>query len=218
MRRGCLLLLLIPAVTTPALADDREKAEKQIRMITAMARDAQARSIVSRSIADRFKVSRLQLTGERKTYKLNYGSLFLAHELSGTSLDLIVAGLRQRKPVIEIAGERKANWKQIASNAKKMNDTITDNIYKHFLHSKPDQDRDLEEHYNPDADLVAADSDSTPEEISHAQRDYIFWRNLAAPPSDRAADRNNPVSHDYKETRDNIGYTHGTVAPGSPGH
>jgi hypothetical protein len=218
MRRGCLLSLLITALLLPAFADDREKAEKQIRMTTAMARDAQARSIISRTLADRFKVSRLQLTGERKTYKLNYGSLFLAHELSGSSLDLIVTGLREHKPVLQIADETKANWKRIASDAKRFHDAISDNIYKHFLNSKRDQDRDLEEHYNPDADLIAADSDSTPEEIARAQQDYIFWRNLAAPPSDRAADSSNPVSHDYKETRDNIGYTHGTVAPGSPGH
>jgi hypothetical protein len=61
--------------------DDLPKAEKQIRMITVMSRDHIARSIISRTFADTFNVQRSQLVAERKSLGLNYGGLFLVHEL-----------------------------------------------------------------------------------------------------------------------------------------
>ena len=58
MRVLYLTILLLGAAVLPALADDQEKAEKQIRMMTAISRDDTARSIVSRNFADVFKIQR----------------------------------------------------------------------------------------------------------------------------------------------------------------
>jgi len=49
-----------------------------------------------------------------------------------------------------------------------MNTSISAAIYKHFLHSKPDEERDRLEHYNPSTDPVRADADVTTDELSKA--------------------------------------------------
>ena len=49
MRAVSLIILLLAFTAIPALASDLEKAEKQIRMMTALSRDDTARSIVSRT-------------------------------------------------------------------------------------------------------------------------------------------------------------------------
>jgi hypothetical protein len=148
---------------------------------------------------------------------LSYGNFFVVRELlqSGAQLNQIVAQLRSRKTVLEIGAASNANWKRISDDAKKMNNRINDSIYKHFLHSKPDEERDKLEHYNPSADLVRADADVTNEEILNAYREFIFWRDQAAPLTGGQADNRSPVSHTYEQTRDNIAVTHGDTPPGS---
>lgn len=192
-----------------AYADDQEKAEKQIRMMTAMSRDDTARAIISRTFADAFKMQRKQLVAQRKSLGLNYGGLFLAHQLasSGMRVEQVAAQLRAHGGLREIGG---VDWRHIANEAKKMNSRITDGIYKHFLHSKPDEERDKLEHYNSSYDLIRADADSTPDEILNAQKTYVFWRNLAAPMSDGQADRSTPVGQSYEQHREDIAVTHGT--------
>ncbi len=69
------ILLLAPSVIR-AHADDQEKAERQINMMTALSRDEIVRSIVSRTFADVFKVARSQLLAERRALGLNYGARF----------------------------------------------------------------------------------------------------------------------------------------------
>jgi len=88
MRALYLAILLIAPSVISARADDQEKAEKQIRMMTATSWDDTGRSIVSRIFADVFKVPRSQLLAERRAQGLSYGSLFLAHELisSGSTM------------------------------------------------------------------------------------------------------------------------------------
>jgi len=216
MRVLYLTILLLGAAALPALADDQEKAEKQIRMMTAISRDDTARSIVSRTFADVFKVQRPLLVAERRSLGLNYGSLFLAHELvlSGSSMQQISGHLRANKTLLEIANSSSANWKRIESDAKKMNDRINKSIYKHFLHSEGDKRRDLEDHYVASADLIRADADSTPAEIQKAQSDYVWWRNLAAPPSDDPADRSTPLGKSYEQSREDVAITHGNTPSG----
>ncbi len=211
MRRGYLVILLLLVAAAASLADDQEKARKQIRMITAMSRDETARSIVSRTFSDVFKLERPQLIAERKSMGLNYGALFLVHELtpSGSSMAQIAAQFRQRNNRFDIVNASGADWKRIAADAKKMNARISDNIYKHFLHPKPDKERDLLDHYDPAVDLVRADVDCTPEEIQKAQTEYIFRRNLAAPRTDGAANPSTPLGKSYQQTRENIAITHG---------
>ena len=82
MRRASWYLAALLAMVGCAWASDQEKAEKQIRMMTAMSRDDTARSIISRTFADVFKMQRPQMVVERKNLGLNYGGLFLAHELA----------------------------------------------------------------------------------------------------------------------------------------
>jgi hypothetical protein len=218
MRRGCLAIIVAVAALVPAYADDREKAEKQMRMITAMSRDNIARSLINHTFAEVFKVERKQLIAERKSMGLSYGNLFLMHELisSGTSMQQIADGIHAHRTLVEIAEASKPNWKNVASEAKKMNNRINDCIYKHFLHGEADTERDKLDHYNPVADFIRADLDATSEEIAKAQTEYIFWRHLAAPKSGGEANLNDPVARDYKQARDDIGVTHGNSSPGSP--
>jgi hypothetical protein len=216
MRRGCFVLFFAAvAAVAPALADDQEKAEKQARMMTAMSRDDTARSIVSRTFADVFKVERPQLVAERRSLGLNYGSLFLMHELvaSGSSTQEIAAQLRLHKTMFEIANTFHADWKRIVSDAKKMNSRIDDNIYKHFLSSGKDKDkeRDLLDHYTPAVDLVRADGDATPEEIQRAQTEYVFRRDLSGPKPGGAAERSDAVNTSYEQKREAIVINHGEV-------
>jgi hypothetical protein len=189
-------------------------------MMTAMSRDDTARAIISRTFSDVYKVERSQLTAERKSLGLNYGALFLAHEmvLSGSSTQDISAQLRLHKTMAEIANASRADWKRIASDAKKMNARISDGIYKHFLHPDPDKARDKLDQYNPAADLVRADADATREELLKAQAEYVFQRNLASPKSDGTVNADNPATRSYQQARDDIAATHGTTSPGSAPH
>lgn len=211
-------LTILLLVALPVLADDQEKAEKQIKMMTALSRDEIARSIISRTFADVFKVSRGQLLAERRSIGLNYGSLFLAHELalSGASMEQITGQLRASKTLLEIANSSSADWKRIASDAKKMNNRINKGIYKHYLHSEGDKQRELEDHYVASTDLIRADTQSTPDEILKARDDYMFWRNLAAPKNVGQVDTTNAAVENYNKARDEIAATHGTTNPSTP--
>jgi len=104
------ILILVPSVL-PAVASDQKKAEKEINMMTALSRDEIVRSIVSRTFADVFKVPRSQLLAERRSLGLNYGSLFLAHELvlSGSSMQQILAQRRSNKTLAEVANSAGAD-------------------------------------------------------------------------------------------------------------
>src|SRR5215467_10313918 len=112
MRRDALYAAIFLCAAAFAYADDREKAEKQIRMMTAMSRDDTARSIVSRTFADSFKLQRPQMIIERRNLGLNYGGLFLAQELvqSGTQINQIVEQLRAHKGMMEIANILNGDW------------------------------------------------------------------------------------------------------------
>jgi len=217
--RSLAIFFVITAAAT-AFAGDQQKAEKQVRMMTAMSRDDTARAIISRTFSDVFKIERSQLTAERKSLGLNYGALFLAHEmiLSGSNMQDISAQLRLHKTMPEIANASRADWKRIASDAKKMNARISDGIYKHFLHPDPDKARDKLDQYNPAADLVRADADATREELLKAQNEYVFQRNLASPKSDGTVSADNPATRSYQQARDDIAATHGTTSPGSTPH
>lgn len=218
MRALYLAILLVAPSALPALAADQEKAEKQIKMMTAISRDEIVRSIVSRTFSDVFKVSRSQLLAERRSLGLNYGSLFLAHELVlfGSSMQEISAQRHANRTLVEVANSSGADWKRIEADAKKMNDRINKGIYKHFLHDEGDKQREVEDHYIASADLIRADTESTPDEIQRAQVDYMFWRNLAAPKNVGQVDTTNAVVENYNKARDAVAATHGTTNPSTP--
>jgi len=218
MRRVVVCATVLISLSSLVYADDKEKekAEKQIRMMTAMSRDDTARSIISRTFADSFKMQRAAMVVERRNLGLNYGSLFLMQELleSGMRMEQIVEQLRARKSVLAITNATHADWRRIAADAKKMNNRIDDAIYKHFLHTKPDEARDKLDHYNPRQDLVRADADATPDDVMKAQSEYVFWRNQAAPLSGGQADASTPIGQTYQQTREDIAITHGNTPPG----
>ena len=228
MKRTWLVLILIFPFAAPGFAQaqeqgpkkskDEQKAERQIRMMTALASDETARGIVSRTFADFFKIDRSQLTAERRALLLNYGDLFLTHELvlCGTPMTRVVTELHAHKDIFEIANSSGADWKRIAAAAKKMNDRINDGIYKHFWHAEADNQRDVKERYVASTDRVPADQEPTLEEVVKARDNYVFWRNLAAPKNAGVVDPGNPAVHDYNKAHDDIAITHGTTSPASP--
>lgn len=179
---GILLVLAAALSAVLAFADDQQKAEKQIRKISAMATDVNARSIVSRSMSDMLKVERNQFERERRAMNLNYGHLFIAHELTASGMKMLDVAMRLQahQTIFQIANEQHVDWKKLADEAKKLNGKIEDNIYKHFLHADADRGRDLSDKYDSTADWVKADTDVTQEEILEAQEIYVRWRDRAA--------------------------------------
>jgi hypothetical protein len=174
-------LLLVSAF---AYSSDQQRAEKLSRRIAAFSVDATARSIVNRTMCDSFNVKRATLLQERRRMNVNYGSLFLAHEymLAGATLDDIATRVKKGKSMLEIGQEQHADWKRIATDAKKFNTRIEDNIYKHFLNTKnteADNVRDVEENYHVDFDWLNADQQVTNEEVVEAAQSFVFWRNHA---------------------------------------
>jgi hypothetical protein len=178
---GVVVLLAILS-TTSVFGEDQQKAAKQIRRITAMAADVTARGIVSRTISDILKIKRDQLMRERRAMNLNYGSLFLAHELTakGTRMLDVALQLQASKSIFEIANQQNVDWKQVAADAKRLNSKVEDNIYNHFLHAKADKDRDIAESYDATLDWVNADADVTQQDLREAQETYVLWRDHAA--------------------------------------
>lgn len=177
MRHPSLVLALIVISSLVVFADDQQKADKEIRKITAMAWDSTSRPVVNRSLSEMFKVPRPQLVNERLELGLNYGSLFLAHELalSGSNMKDIAASLKGGKTIIQISTESNANWKQIAAEAKRLNSKIEDNLYKHFLRSESEK-----ADYDASLDGVKADNDVSKQDVADAQQTFNRWRERAS--------------------------------------
>ncbi len=182
---GLLSLLLVFTTSSAAHGDDRQKAETQTRKIAAMATDKIGRRMVSMGLADCLKLSRSDLVEERRKLGLDYGSFFVARELaaSGTKMTEISAELSAGISIWQIGEERHADWKRIATDAKKLNTRIEDYIYRHFLNKKnevADQQRDLAERYDIGYDAVRTDFNVSQKEMINAQAIYIFWRDQAS--------------------------------------
>ena len=94
-----------------AVADDQQKAEKQLRKISAMAADVNARAIVSRTVADVLNVKRDQLVRERRAMNLSYGEVFLAHQLTakGARMLDIALQLPLRQGIYRVANDQHAD-------------------------------------------------------------------------------------------------------------
>jgi len=173
--------LLAFALAVPAFGDDQQKAQKQLHKITAMATDATGRRIVSMTMADAVGVKRPDLVMERRIMTINYGDLYVAHTLvkSGAKMGDITAQLKAKKTMTDIANDQKADWKQIAADAKKLNGKMEDNLYKHFLNGKSDAERDAADKYDPNIDGIAADNDVSKDEIAEAETTYLAMRDRA---------------------------------------
>jgi hypothetical protein len=182
--RSCAVVVLI-ATSVASFSEDYKNTEKQIRKIMGMATDKTGRRLVSMSMADTFKLPRPALVEERRRSGMDYGSLFVAHQLTadGASMEDLIAQWKASHDIWQIGNEHHANWKKIAADAHKMNTKIEDAIYRHFLNdknTKADDARDLADHYDPMTDGVKADFAVSMDEIAEAQNRYVFWRDHAA--------------------------------------
>jgi hypothetical protein len=168
------VLLFTVALAMAAFADDQEKATKEIKRITSISVDSNMRAIVNRTTADMLKANRLDLVKERQNMNLTYGDLFLAQELaaSGVKMDDIAAQLKSGKTMVDIANANHANWKQINSEAKKLNKKIDDNIEKYFSDTKKQTALNQADDYDPKADKVPADTSISKDEYAEAQSRY----------------------------------------------
>ncbi|SRR5258708_6409285 len=182
---GLLPLLLLLLTSLTAYSDDRERAQKQARKITAMATDKTGRRMVSMGLADSLKLARPELVEERRGVGLDYGSFFVARQLAARAVPMtdIQAGLSAGKSIWQIGDEHNVDWKRIAADAKRLNTRIEDYIYRHFLNKKnelADDARDRAEKYDILHDAVRTDFNVTPQEMADAQALYIFWRDQAS--------------------------------------
>jgi hypothetical protein len=139
------------------------------------------RAIVNRTMADVLKAKRLDLVKERQDMNLNYGGLFLAYQLTaaGAKMDDIAAQLKAGKKIFDIANDDHANWKEINSEAKKLNKKIDDNIEKSFIDSKKQAALNMADDYDAKADKVPADSDISKDEYADAQTRYQHLHDMA---------------------------------------
>jgi hypothetical protein len=168
----------------------QRKTEIETRKITAMSAAPTARDIISATMANQVSIPRMELVRERKEMNLNYGSLFIARQLvnSGADITEITQRLKTGKTIWQVAAEHNTDWRSVASATKKLNSKIQDSIYKYFLHPEVGKQRALTENYNPEADLVPADLDTTREEVQAAHDEYVLWRNRAAATSGHPLD------------------------------
>ena len=211
------LALLALAVSVPAFGDDRQKAEKLLHKVTAMATDGTGRRVVSMSVADMLGAKRPDLVNERRTMGVNYGDLFLAHTLvkGGAKMEDVAGQLKSKKNMADIANEQHADWKQIVSDAKKLNAKIEDNLYKHFVNNKANVERDQADKYDPNFDGVAADNDVSKDEIAEAETTYELWRTRAKKTTGTSLDSSTEKS--AREMRgDPIGKSPGAGAKSTP--
>jgi len=169
-----LIVVIALAIALPAFGDDQEKAQKEIKKITAISTDNNMRSVVNLSMSGMLNVKRLDLVKERQQMNLNYGGLFLAHQLAagGAKMEDIAAQLKAGKNIFDIANDQHANWKQIADAAKKLNKKIDDNMGKWFESSKKQAERDQADDYVSQQDKVAADSEVSKQELADAQNRF----------------------------------------------
>ena len=163
-------IILVLAAAVPAFSDDQKGAEKQIAKIKAMAWDQTAREAVNKSVADTYKLDRNQLIQARRLLNIDYGSMFLLQEISatGVSMDELGGEIKGGKTAVQIANERKVDWKKIQADAKKMNALIEKSLFDQL--GKPNSTKAAETaaHYDPATDGLAVDNEVPADQISEA--------------------------------------------------
>jgi hypothetical protein len=184
---GSIAIFLVLTAALPAFSDDQQKTEKQVNQLTAMATDPTGRRMVSIAMSDLLRVPRPQLVRERRAMNLNYGSLFLAHELTAGGVKMldIALQLQAGKNILQIANGQHADWKQIAADAKMLNRRIDGNLYSHFVNRKHDDERDQADRYEVASDGVPSDNSVSEREVDDARTRYLLWRDRAANGAER---------------------------------
>lgn len=217
-------LLVFPVallIAIPALANDQQKAQKELNKVTALARDFTGRTVVNLSMSQTLNVSRTTLVQERIETGLNYGSLFLASELvkGGATMPDIAAQLKAGKKIADVANDRHADWKTIAEDSKKFNGAVDRNLYKYFLLEKRSPTPAAmktsappvaAEEYDVHHDGVKADADdASDKEIEDAQNRFLMLKDSAA----KAKGDNKTLGL----ADERIGYSDHTQGPGQVG-
>ncbi len=181
MRRIGLVVVAGVLAVLPARADDREKVEKQLNRMTAMASDPTGRRVVGITMADLLNVKRGDLVRLRRQMNLNYGWLFLAHQImsEGMTVEQLADEIKSGKSMIEIANGHHGDWKTILSEAKKLNGKIDRHLYEHFVDPREDRQRDQDDHYNLLTDVAKADEKISREDIDSAADAYTRTRDMA---------------------------------------
>lgn len=181
MKLSCLVVALVALVSLPVLGDDQAKAQKQLERITAMASDLAGRRAVGITMADLLNVKRPDLVRLRKDNNLNYGSLFLAQQLTafGMPSGELEKELKSGKRVVEVANAQRVDWKQVLSEAKKLNGKVERHLFEYFFDSRADHKRDNDEGYSITADSVKADDDVSTEAINSAADAFARARDWA---------------------------------------
>jgi len=172
----CLAISVVFALQAAAHTEGQQKAEKEVRQIAALALDPTARPLVSQTVAEFLKVPRADLVRERRATNLNYGFLFVAHRLatSGTTLAGIATRLHAGKTIWEVGNEQHADWRQIAADAKKLNDRIEAAFYNFFKDGRPDAVRGSSDGYDAAKDSISAAPEGlTKQDIAGAQDTYL---------------------------------------------
>ena len=175
-------LILALAAAVPAFSDDQKNAEKQIAKIKAMAWDQTARDAVNKSVAETYKLDRNQLIQARRLINVDYGSMFLLQEIAagGVSIDELAGEIKSGKTAVQIANERKVDWKKIQADAKKMNALIEKNLFDQLAKPKTTKAEESAAKYDPATDGLAVDNEVPQDQISEAGDTYHRLQNLAA--------------------------------------
>ena len=128
MRYGLTVLFLVIGVfiAQSLAANDRQKAEKQVNRISAMAADLTGRRAVNLAMSQQLSVARKDLVSQRREGDVSYGTLFLFRQVAPTdeTFKQMVDQLKAGKLPFEIAEASHTDWKAIGNAAKKLNSKI----------------------------------------------------------------------------------------------
>ena len=175
------LLLILCLIPLLAAADDQQKAHKILNKLTAMATDPAGKRAVSQAVSQQLSITRDELAQRRHDLNLNYGDLFVVYQLtrSGMVMDNLADKIKTGKTVWQAATELRADWKRIASEAKKLSSKVDNNLLAHFSGKKSEAERERADGYDPFRDTVKADNNVAQQEIEDAQKSYAFLRDHA---------------------------------------
>lgn len=191
-----ILVLVIGIVAAQAFAaSDRQKTEKQINRISAMAADLTGRRAVNLSMSQQLSVSRQDLVAQRRANNITYGTLFLLRQVTSSdeAFNQAVAQIKTGKQPFDVAEASHVDWKAVGNAAKKLNSKIEDNLYKYFVNNDSEVsagDKTSVGAYDPAFDSVMADSEVSKQDLAEAQDTYLFWRGRATGKKDATLEHN----------------------------
>jgi len=177
-----LLTAALLIVSIPAFSDDQQKANKEINKITAMATDFDGRRVVNLTLSETFKVERMSVVQERGQIGLNYGGIFLAHEIaqSGMPMADVLDKVKHGATIADVVNQQHVDWKHVEADAKKFNAAVDQNLYQFFLGKKGTTTQDAAANYDVHFDGVKADAYASQQDIESAKDRYLRWKDRAA--------------------------------------